>query len=112
MQKEKHDAVLVYHSVGIDSKELHIGKHLELEYAINSLKKYCRSWLNKIYIVGSKPPKAIEHDVIWIPCDNPFTHCKDANIVYKLEYACKNIKNLSNDFLMISDDQIVTENTS
>lgn len=110
--KKKHDCVMVYGKSGIDSKEMTCGKYLEIEYVIASIKKFCKSWCGRIFIVGSEPPKSIQKDVIHIPCDNPYTHCKDANIIHKLRYACENISDLSDDFLMISDDQIVTKNSS
>lgn len=108
-KKKLYDCVMVYGKSGIDSKEMTCGKHLELEYVVASLRKYCSSWCGRIFIVGSEPPKQIKNFVIHIPCNNPYTHCKDANIIHKLRYACENIKDLSNDFLMISDDQIVTK---
>ena len=108
----KHDCVMVYGKVGIDSKEMYCGEHLEIEYVIRSLLKYCSSWIGRIFVVGSEPPKEINDFVTHIPCDNPYTHCKDANIIHKLRYACENIKDLTDDFLMISDDQIVTKISS
>lgn len=111
-QQQKHDCVMVYGKVGVDSKEMTCGEHLEIEYVIKSLKKYCSSWVGRIFIVGSEPPEKIKDCVIHIPCDNPYTHCKDANIIHKVRYACENISDLSDDFLMISDDQIVTKESS
>lgn len=108
----KHDCVMVYGKCGIDSQEMTCGDHLEIEYVIASLKKYCTSWLGRIFVVGSEPPQEIKEHVIHVPCDNPYTHCKDANIIHKLRYACENIPDLSDDFLMISDDQIVTKESS
>jgi hypothetical protein len=109
---DKHDCVMVYGKSGIDSQEMTCGDYLEMEYVIASLKKYCSSWVGRIFIVGSEPPERVKKDVIHIPCDNPYTHCKDANIIHKLRYACENIQDLSDDFLMISDDQIVTKESS
>lgn len=109
---KKHDCVMVYGKVGINSTEMTCGEHLEIEYVIRSLNKYCSSWVGRIFIVGSEPPKEIKDLVIHVPCDNPYTHCKDANIIHKLRYACENIKDLTDDFLMISDDQIVTKISS
>ena len=110
--KKVHDCVLVYEMTGVDSKVMTCGEHLEIEYVIASLKKFCSSWCGRIFVVGSEPPNAIKNDVIHIPCDNPYTHCKDANIIHKLRYACEHIPDLSDDFLMISDDQIVTKESS
>lgn len=110
--KKRHDCVMVYGKTGVDSQEMTCGDYLEMEYVIASLKKYCSSWVGRIFIVGSEPPERVKNDVIHIPCDNPYTHCKDANIIHKLRYACENISDLSDDFLMISDDQIVTKESS
>ena len=112
VDKPKHDCVMVYGKSGIDSQEMTCGDYLEMEYVIASLKKYCSSWVGRIFIVGSEPPERVKNDVIHVPCDNPYTHCKDANIIHKLRYACENIPDLSDDFLMISDDQIVTKESS
>jgi hypothetical protein len=108
----KHDCVMVYGKNGVDSVEMNCGEYLEMEYVIASLKKYCSSWVGRIFIVGSEPPERVKKDVIHVPCDDPYTHCKDANIIHKLRFACENIPDLSNDFLMISDDQIVTKESS
>ena len=103
---------MVYEKSGVDSQEMTCGEYLEMEYVIASLKKYCSSWVGRIFIVGSEPPERVKKDVIHIPCDNPYTHCKDANIIHKLRYACENIFDLTDDFLMVSDDQIVTKVSS
>ncbi len=110
--KKRYDCVMVYGKNGVDSKEMTCGNYLEMEYVIASLKKYCSSWVGRIFIVGSEPPERVKKDVIHVYCDNPYTHCKDANIIHKLRYACENIQDLSDDFLMISDDQIVTKESS
>ena len=110
--QQKHDCVFVYGKSGLNSNEMTCGDYLEMEYVIASLKKYCSSWVGRIFIVGSEPPERVKNDVIHVPCDNPYTHCKDANIIHKLRYACENIPDLSEDFLMISDDQIVTKESS
>jgi hypothetical protein len=108
----RHDCIMVYEKSGVDSQEMTCGNYLEMEYVIASLKKYCSSWVGRIFIVGSEPPESVKKDVIHVPCDNPYTHCKDANIIHKLRYACENIQDLSDDFLMISDDQVVTKESS
>ena len=110
--RKKYDCVMVYGKSGVDSKEMTCGEYLEMEYVIASLKKYCSSWVGRIFIVGSEPPERVKKDVIHVFCDNPYTHCKDANIIHKLRYACENISDLSDDFLMISDDQVVTKESS
>ena len=108
----RHDCVMVYGKVGMHSEEMTCGDYLEMEYVIASLKKYCSTWVGRIFIVGSEPPERVKNDVIHVPCDNPYTHCKDANIIHKLRCACENIPDLSDDFIMISDDQIVTKESS
>ena len=111
-EQQRHDCVMVYGKSGLNSIEMTCGNYLEMEYVIASLKKYCSSWVGRIFIVGSEPPERVKNDVIHVPCDDPYTHCKDANIIHKLRYACENIQDLSDDFLMISDDQIVTKESS
>ena len=111
-KKQKYDCVIVYGKNGVDSKEMTCGDHLEIEYVIASLKKYCSSWVGRIFVVGSEPPEEIKDFVIHVPCDDPYTHCKDANIIHKMRYACENIFDLTDDFLMVSDDQIVTKVSS
>ena len=109
---DKHDCVMVYDKNGVESNEMICGDYLEIEYVIASLKKYCSPWVGRIFVVGSEPPERVKNDVIHVHCDNPYTHCKDANIIHKIRYACKNIQDLSDDFLMLSDDQIVTKESS
>lgn len=108
----KHDVVIPYCHNGIASNIMTCGDRLELEYVIASLKKYCTSWLGRIFIVGSEPPDNLKNDVIHIPCDDPYTHAKDANIIHKILYAVENIPDLSDDFVKASDDQVVTKETS
>lgn len=105
---KRYDFVMPYTKSGVDSVANTCGNYLEIEYVIASVKKFCQPWVGRIYIIGSEPPESIKDDVIHIPCDDPYKHCKDANIIHKLRYACENIPDLTDDFLMISDDQIVT----
>lgn len=104
----KHDVVMPWCYDGVASKVMECGDRLEIEYVIGSLKRYCSSWLGRIFIVGSEPPASIKEDVIHIPCDDPYTHAKDANLIHKFLHVCENIKDLSDDFVKVSDDQIVT----
>lgn len=108
----KHDVVIPWCHRGIASQMMTCGDKLELEYVIASLYKYCQSWLGRIFIIGSEPPDNIKDKVIHIPCDDPYTHAKDANIIHKILYACENIPDLTEDFVKASDDQIVTKETS
>lgn len=104
----KHDVVMPWCYDGVASKVMECGDRLEIEYVIGSLKRYCSSWLGRIFIVGSEPPASIKDDVIHIPCDDPYTHAKDANLIHKFLHVCENVKDLSDDFVKVSDDQIVT----
>lgn len=81
----------------------------EIKVAVSSLRKYCSSWLRNIYVVGENPNI---QGVIHIPAKDPYTHDKDANIIHKIRVACEKIPNLSDDFLMCSDDQLVTMESS
>lgn len=76
---------------------------LELRYCLRSLEKNFLC-LGKIYIVGHKPEwvKNVRH----IECEDINLRNKDANIIRKITLACKN-KTLSEDFLFVSDDQLV-----
>lgn len=102
----RHDAVIVYTKCGVDSKENVVNGRHEIEYVVASLRKFASSWLNRIFVVGSKPPSAIEKYVIHIPCDDPYTHCKDANIIHKVRTVIESVPDLSDDFIRMSDDQI------
>lgn len=109
---KRHDVVIPWCHRGIASQMMTCGERLELEYVVASMKKFCSSWLGRIFIVGSEPPAGIKDDVIHIPCDDPYVHAKDANIIHKVLYACENITDLTDDFVKASDDQIVTCETS
>ena len=60
----RYDCVMVYGKSGIDSQEMTCGDYLEMEYVIASLKKYCSSWVGRIFIVGSEPPERVKNDEI------------------------------------------------
>lgn len=108
----KHDVVIPWCHNGIASKMMECGNRLELEYVVASMYKFCSSWLGRIFVVGSEPPESLKDKVIHVPCDDPYTHCKDANIIHKILFACENIPDLTEDFVKASDDQIVTCETS
>ena len=57
----------------------------EIRYCIRSFVKYF-SQLGKIFIVGSHPDFLKWHypRLIHVPCSNPFTANKDANIIYRV----------------------------
>lgn len=85
---------------GCDWKE-----HYELKYCIRSLEKNLQG-LRNIYIVGHKPSWIT--NVIHIPADDPLPRNKDGNIINKILLAC-NTKELSDNFLRISDDQMILQ---
>lgn len=93
---------LVY-ALGVGS----IWQDNELKYSIRSIEKNF-SELGKVFIVGTKPEFLNWNNprLIYIECDDPFRHNKDANIINKVLKACKR-KELSDDFIRASDDQIV-----
>ena len=109
---DKHDIVIPWGVSGVASKIMTCGDRLEIEYVIASLKRYCSSWLGRIFVVGDEPPQSIKNDVEHLPCPNPFVHCKDSNIIYRIKYAIDNVPDLTDDFVKISDDQILTKETS
>ena len=107
----KHDAVLPWGLSGTASLATpHNGKY-EVEYAVKALRKYC-PFVDRIFIVGDVPPDSIKELVEYIPCDNPYIHIKDANIIYRIKKAIETVSDLSDDFLKVSDDIIVTDNAT
>ena len=50
-------------------------------------------------------------DIIWVYQDDIYSHDKDANIIEKVRAAIENIPDLSDDFMMWSDDQFITKDT-
>lgn len=105
------DIVVLYSKNGFSYKQMEY-EILEIEYVIKSIKKFCTSFVDRIFVIGDDVPKSIENDVIVYHCDNPYTHCKDANLIHKIRFACTEIKDLSDDFLVVSDDQIVTKESN
>ena len=87
-------------------------EHLELEYVIRSIRKFC-PWSGRIFVVGPKDssifPEYMRGEVICIPCGDPYTHIKDANIINKIKTAIESVPDLSETFIKASDDQIVTK---
>ena len=104
------DHIIYYLDNGVFSNRMTCGNRFEIEYVVLSIRKYCK-FVDRIYVVGSEPPQPIKDLVFWIPCDNPYKHCKDSNLIYKTKYAIENIKDLSEDFVVSADDQIVTKET-
>lgn len=74
----------------------------ELRYSLRSLEKNFKI-LGKIYLVGHKPNWV--QNIIHIQAGDPYLANKDANLISKIILACNN-KELSDEFLFFSDDQI------
>jgi hypothetical protein len=73
----------------------------ELGYSLRSLAKFC-PWVERVFIVGECPSWVT--GVTHIPCGDPYTDCKDANLIRKILKVCPH----TTDFLCCSDDQLVT----
>lgn len=73
----------------------------ELRYSLRSLEK--QSWVRQVILVGYSPNWT--QNVVFIPCPDPYVHCKDANIINKILRACV-WSQLSQKFVVNSDDQI------
>lgn len=111
---KRYDVVIPYSSGSAEtlSPRLKFGDKYEIEYVIQSLRKFC-SWKNRIFLIGPAtcPIESLKNDVFCICCDDPYTHIKDANIIHKIRTAIKSVDNLTDDFMFVSDDQIVTQDT-
>lgn len=102
----KHDALYI---LAENNSRYH---DLEIVYSLTSLIKHCSSWLRNIHIVGCWPkclPTNIELKLNYVKCDDPYIHSKDANIIHKINYGIDHIEDLTEDFLICSDDQLVTK---
>ena len=79
----------------------------ELRFCLRSIEKYVGD-LRKVYIVGIKPwwIKNIEHIEFFEKTDKN----KDLNIVEKILKCCE-VKDITNDFVFVSDDQIFLKKT-
>ena len=106
-----HDAVFPWGLSGTASQAVKHEGRLEIEYAVKSLRKYC-SWVGRIFVVGDEPPQSIKNEVEHIPCDNPYTHIKDANIIHRIRKAVETVPDLTDGFIKVSDDIIVTREAS
>lgn len=103
--EEKHDIV-----IPLGTKSF-ANLNFEIRIAIASIRKYCK-FLNRIIIVSQiKPIESLGDDIIWINQDDIFTHDKDANIIHKVRAAIELIPDLTDDFIMWSDDQFITKDT-
>lgn len=107
MENQKHDIVFP-----IGTKSFN-GENFELKVAISSIRKYCSSWVNRIIISTQiSPIKELGDDIVWVKSDDVYTHDKDANIIHKIRCAIEQVPDLTDDFMMWSDDQFVTKETS
>ena len=106
-EKQKHDIVI---PLGVKSYQQ---KNNEILIAVTSIRKFCSSWLNRIIIVTQIDPiKELGDDIIWLKHGDIYNHDKDANIIGKIRYTIENVPDLTEDFMMWSDDQFVTKETN
>ena len=75
----------------------------ELRYSLRSLEANFAE-LGNVYVVGYRPEWLA--GAIHIPCDDPLPRNKDGNIIRKILRACRTPE-LSEEFLQVSDDQIL-----
>lgn len=102
---EKHDVVI---PLGVKSFN---GDNFEIRVAVSSIRKYFKC-LGRIIIVSQIDPiKELGDDIIWVYQDDVHTHDKDANIIEKVRAAIDNVPDLTDDFIMWSDDQFITRDT-
>lgn len=102
---KKYDVVI---PLGVKSFD---NKNFEIKVAVASIKKYFKC-LNRIIIVTQiKPIKELGDDIIWVYQDDIYTHDKDANIIEKIRTAIEKIPDLTDNFMMWSDDQFITKDT-
>ena len=102
---EKHDIVI---PLGVKSFE---NENFEIKVAVASIRKYCK-FVNRIIIVSQiKPIKELGDDIMWVYQDDIYSHDKDANIIEKVRAAIEKIPDLTDDFIMWSDDQFITKDT-
>lgn len=102
---EKHDVVI---PLGVKSW---CNCNFEIKVAVASIKKYFKC-LNRIIIVSQiTPMKELGDDIIWVKQDDIYSHDKDANIIEKVRAAIEQVPDLTEDFIMWSDDQFITKDT-
>lgn len=102
---EKHDIVI---PLGVKSYE---NKNFEIRVAVASIKKYCMFAKRIIIVSQIEPIKELGDDIVWIYQDDVYNHDKDANIIEKVRKAIETIQDLTDDFIIWSDDQFVTKDT-
>lgn len=102
---EKHDVVI---PLGVKSFE---NKNFEIKVAVASIKKYFKC-MNRIIIVTQiQPIESLGSDIVWVLAEDPYIHDKDANIIHKVRTAIEKVPDLTDDFIMWSDDQFITKDT-
>ena len=102
---EKHDVVI---PLGLKSYE---NKNFEIKVAVASIKKYFKC-LNRIIIVSQIDRiNSLGDDIVWVYGDDIYKHDKDANIIHKVRTVIENVPDLTDDFIMWSDDQFITKDT-
>ena len=102
---EKHDVVI---PLGVKSYN---DDNFEIKVAVASIKKYFKC-LNRIIIVTQiEPIKELGDDIVWIFQNDLYPHDKDANIIEKVRTAIEQVPDLTDDFIMWSDDQFITKDT-
>ena len=102
---DKHDVVI---PLGVKSYN---NDNFEIRVAVASIKKYFKC-LNRIIIVTQiEPIKELGDDIVWIYQDDVYKHDKDANIIEKVRVAIEKVPDLTEDFIMWSDDQFITKDT-
>lgn len=82
--------------------------HQEVKYCLRSLEQNLIG-LRNVYIVGYLPPWCT--NVIHLHAHDPLPKNKDGNIINKVLLACQD-DNLSDQFLRISDDQLILKPTT
>lgn len=102
LNEDNHDAVFI---LGCGS----IYNDLELLLAVKSMRKFC-PFIDRIFIVGNKPRCNLSGmNCTHIPCRDPYNANKDSNMMFKVLHAIDNIPDLTDNFLLCSDDQLVTQ---
>jgi hypothetical protein len=103
--EDKHDVVI---PLGNKSYE---NNNFEIKVAVASIKKYFKC-LNRIIIVTQIPKiQALGDDIVWVSGNDIYSHDKDANIIHKVRTAIENVPDLTDNFIMWSDDQFITKDT-
>lgn len=101
----KHDIVI---PLGIKSFE---NKNFEIRIAVASIKKFCKFVKCIIIVSQIEPIKDLGNDIVWVYQDDMYSHDKDANIIEKIRTVIETIPDLTDDFIVWSDDQFITKDT-